>query len=78
MNEAEFKKIASLEEAYSKWQGGTLAPKYLERAARLQCECGNAQGLTCFTSAHHDMRIDMISAHRYLDERQREQDAAHF
>ena len=61
----------SLESVYSAWQKGEVDTSELGIAASLECECGNAQGTTCFASKHHDMRIDMISAYRYLEEHRR-------
>lgn len=67
------KNSMSLESVYSAWQRGKVDTSELGIAASLECECGNAQGTTCFASRHHDMRIDMISAHRHLEERGKEE-----
>lgn len=61
MQEKDFKKIHSLEQAYQTWQSGDLDEKYLKRASRLQCECGNADPL-CMQSDHTKMADEMFRA----------------
>lgn len=61
MQERDFKKIPSLEYAYQMWRNGDLDEKYLQRAARLQCECGNASPF-CAQSEHARMADEMFQA----------------
>jgi hypothetical protein len=58
-NERERSEVAkmSLEYAYTLWKEGKLRTLLAVHAAQVcQCECGNAIGLTCFSSAHAAMR----------------------
>jgi hypothetical protein len=50
----------SLEQAYQSFKDGNLRPVLAIYAAKyLECECGNAAGEHCFSSAHADMRREM-------------------
>ncbi len=52
----------SLEQAYIQWKEGKLRTVLALHAARAcECECGNAAGTECFTSAHVAMRQTMQS-----------------
>lgn len=50
----------SLEQAYQAFKRGELRTLLAVNAAKMcECECGNAAGTTCFSSAHADMRKEM-------------------
>jgi hypothetical protein len=50
----------SLEQAYQAFKEGKLRTVLAVHAAkRLECECGNAAGTSCFNDAHANMRREM-------------------